>query len=88
MMCETDEHLRSHLETCQRNASYISKTTQNNLLACILDFMQEKIIEEVKAGGGYFGLSADEVTDSSNWEQLGIVLRYVKGNKPMERRKK
>eukprot|EP00731_Ephydatia_muelleri_P015428 Em0008g1148a len=32
-----------------------------------------------------YGIQCDEVTDSSNWEQLGLVLRYVKGNKPVER---
>ena len=35
--------------------------------------------------GPYYGVSADEVTDSSNWEQLGIVLRYVKEFTPVER---
>ena len=35
--------------------------------------------------GAYYGLSADEVPDSSNWEQLGIVVRYVKDAKPMEK---
>ena len=28
---------------------------------------------------------ADEVTDSSNWEQLGITVRYMEKNEPVER---
>ena len=35
--------------------------------------------------GAYFGYQSNEVTDSSNWEQLGIVLRYVVNGKPSER---
>ena len=87
LMCETDESLRTHLETCQRTATYISKTTQNDLLDCIKDFIQGEIVNEVKQQeiGPYYGLMADEVTDSANWEQLGIVVRYVKDNKPIER---
>lgn len=86
-MCETDEELRNHLETGQSNATYISKTTQNNLLDCIKVFIQEEIVKEVKqqGSGPYFGLIADEVTESANGEQLGIVIRYAKNNKPIER---
>ena len=29
---------------------------------------------------------ADEVRDVSNWEQLGIVLRYTREGKPVEKR--
>ena len=33
----------------------------------------------------FFGVQADEVTDTSNWEQLVIVVRYVKETKIVER---
>ena len=33
----------------------------------------------------FFGLEADEVADTSGWEQLGLALRYIKDNKPVER---
>lgn len=87
VMCDTDQNLRDHLETCARNATYISKTTQNELLDCIKNFIQDKIVEEIKsqAFGEIYGLSADEVTDSANWAQLGIVVRYVRDNAPVER---
>ena len=32
-----------------------------------------------------FGIHAGEVCDSSNYEQLGTVLRYVKNDKPIEK---
>ena len=87
LVSRTDEDLKKHLETCPKTATYMSKTTQNDLLQCIAEFMQQKIVEDVKGqeAGSYFGVIADEVTDSSNWEQLGIVVRYVKDNMPVER---
>lgn len=87
LMCVTDEHLRTHLEKSLRNATYISKTTQNKLLGCIGDFIRDEIVREVKEqeSGPFYGISADEVTDCANWEQLGIVIRYIKRNRPVER---
>ena len=82
-----DVCLKEHLETCSKNASYISKTTQNELLECIKEYIQDVIISEIRSQkiGPKFGIQADEVTDISNSEQLGLVLRYVKNGKPIER---
>lgn len=54
---------------------------------CVRDFIQGEIAKEVNQqdSGSYYGLVADEVTDSANWEQLGIVIRYSKHNRPIER---
>lgn len=35
--------------------------------------------------GPYYGIQCDEVTDSSNWEQLGLVIRYTVHGQPKER---
>ena len=82
-----DTALKEHLESCARNATYISKTSQNQLLSCIKDFIQGEIVKEIKNQeiGPLYGIEADEVTDKSNWEQLGIILRYVKESTPVER---
>ena len=79
--------LKEHLETCSKNASHISKTTQNELLECIKEYIQDDIISEIRSQkiGPKFGIQVDEVTDISNSEQLGLVLRYVKNGKPIER---
>ena len=71
-----DKVLEHHFDTCTKNATYTSKTTQNDLLLCVKQFIQTKLINEVKnqAIGAYYGFQCDEVTDSSNWEQLGLVL--------------
>ena len=79
-----DEVLKKHLaETCKRE-TYISKTSQNALLDCMGEHICNRIAEEVRQSG-FFSVSADEVTDVSNWEQLGIVLRYIKDNQAVEK---
>ena len=40
-----DKELGDHLETCDCNATYISKTSQNELLQCIKKILQDVIIE-------------------------------------------
>jgi len=82
-----DSVLKEHLLNCDKNASYISNTAQNEFLFCIKDFIQSQIISEVKEQiiGPYYGIQCDEVNDSSNWEQLGLMVRYVKANIPVEK---
>ena len=67
----------------------MSKTTQNALLHCIWEIIQHKIVKDVQQQCDYtksfYGIQADEVTDVSNWEQLGIILRYVSDGEPVER---
>ena len=67
---------------------YFKKTkTQNELLDCIKEYIQEQIIYEIKsqAIGAKFSIQADKVTDVSNRKQLALLLRYVKNGKPVER---
>lgn len=80
-----DTELYEHLQTSNRNSTYMSKTTQNELLLCIKKYIQSQIINQVKSSGGFFGIEADEVTDSANWEQLGLVIRYLYNGKVTER---
>ena len=82
-----DQILENHLNSRSKAATSISKTTQNELLLCIKDFIQLKIVNEVKNLSiiPQYGILADEVTDTSNKEQLGLVLRYTIGNNIVER---
>ena len=41
--------LRKHLDAVKRNAMYTSKTTQNDLLECIKEFIQRKIYKRLPA---------------------------------------
>ena len=56
-----DTALADHLWNCPKNASYISKTTQNELINCCGKIITEQIIAEVKdsvpAGQNLFKVS-------------------------------
>lgn len=71
-----DKVLYEHFESAPRNATYRSKTVQNELIACCGDFIKSEIVNNIKASG-YFSIMADEATDSSNIEQLPLVIRYL-----------
>ena len=73
---ETDEKLRKHLANSPKNARYTSKTIQNELINIIGSRIRTGILEEIKQAK-FFSVIADEVTDTSNLEQLSICLRYV-----------
>ena len=71
-----DMILRDHFETAPKNATYKSKTIQNQIIDCIGDSIKEKIIDEIK-DAGIFSILADETPDVSRKEQMPISLRYV-----------
>ena len=86
-MCELDNNFKKSILSAKRNANYLSKTTQNDLLLCIKEYIQHEIVKEIKKQpeGPFYGLSADEVTDVSNWEQLGVIVSYTKDFRPVEK---
>lgn len=61
-----------------------SKTTQNELLECMLDIYHQEVEKEIKSAD-YVGVIADETTDVASEFQLVIILRYIVGGKPVER---
>ncbi|CAC5365485.1 unnamed protein product [Mytilus coruscus] len=73
-----DSVLGDHLKQCAKNASYTSKTSQNELLSCIKRFIQETIVEEVKAQplGPHLGYQCDEVSDA-NGSPVEKLLEFV-----------
>ena len=77
--------LAEHFKTPNRNSTYMSKTSQNELLLCIKKYIQDTIINQVNSAGGFFDIEADEVTDSSNWEELGLVIQYLYNGEVTER---
>ena len=68
--------LKNHLTSSPKNASYISKTTQNNLIQACGDIITETLISKVKEAR-FFSIIADECSDCSNTEQLALCLRFV-----------
>ena len=87
LMSEFDKTLKYRIESCARNATYLSKTIQNDLLSCIKDFIRSEIVNDIQnqTEEPFFGISADEVTDVSNWEQLEIVVRCVRSCRAIEK---
>ena len=71
-----DKVLENHLNSCTANTTYISKTTQNNLIKLIGEHIRGKILAEIESAK-HFTQLADEARDVGNWEQLSVVLRFV-----------
>ena len=67
-MPDLDKGLENVIMTCERSATYLSKSSQNELLLCIKEYIQQEIVNDIEnqKDGPFFGLSADEVTDVSN----------------------
>ena len=61
---------------CAKDATYISKSTQNDLIKCCGQEISETILSRVRKAN-FFSILADEACDISVKEQMAIVLRYV-----------
>ena len=68
--------LNDYLDAAPRNATYRSKTTQNQLIEICGDMLSSRIVEEVKHAK-YFSILMDEATDCANIEQMSLVIRFV-----------
>lgn len=74
-----DAVLKQHLATAGKNATYISKTTQNELIRLCGDVIIDRIrrIVEDVTKAKYFAVLCDETTDSSHQEQLCLCIRFI-----------
>ena len=68
--------LVGQLSSAPLNATYRSKTTQNELIAICADQVRSSIISEIKSACE-FAVLADEASDISNNEQMAFVVRFV-----------
>ncbi|XP_029348101.1 uncharacterized protein LOC103308364, partial [Acyrthosiphon pisum] len=71
-----DAILEKHLKTCNSKATYISHTTQENIIDCIKDELLTCILNDVK-NFKYYSVVFDETTDVSHVSQLSLILRYI-----------
>lgn len=71
--------MEEHFKTAPKNATYRSKTTQNEIIRICGEVAQEKIIGEIKQAK-FFSILADEAADISNIEQMPVVVRFVDNN--------
>ena len=73
-----DKNLKEHYQSHPGNASYFSKTTQNEFIKISGDLILENITSSIKCRPDYyFSVLADEAMDSSSKEQLSLVLRFL-----------
>ncbi|KAE9537022.1 hypothetical protein AGLY_006829 [Aphis glycines] len=78
-----DETLKNHLLTTQSRATYISKTTQNELIFIMGNLILKKVLDRVKQSKCY-SVIFYETTDLSKISQLVTVIRYVYENEVFE----
>ncbi|XP_065679035.1 52 kDa repressor of the inhibitor of the protein kinase-like [Hydra vulgaris] len=71
-----DKVLEHHIRSAPKIATYISKTTQNELIECCGKTIEEVLINKIK-NSGYFSILCDGASDCSNVEQLSLVIRYI-----------
>ena len=71
-----DRVLEEHLQNAPRNATYVSKTIQNEMIAVVGKFITDHLSREIRESR-YFSILADEAADVSNKENLSVVIRYV-----------
>ena len=71
--------MENHLKTCSKCETFLSATTQNDLLKCCYQVVTEGLLKELKAIK-IFALILDEALDISNKEQLSFCLRFVDSN--------
>ena len=65
-----------YLSSTPRNATYRSKTTQNQLIDICGELLSNTIVTEVKEAK-FYSILADEATDCANIEQMSLVVRFV-----------
>ena len=71
--------LKSVIVNVPKNATYRSKTIQNQIINLVGDKIKSEIIGEIKKSK-LFSTLADEASDISNKEQMSLVLRYLDSN--------
>ena len=74
-----DNDLGKHLESYSKIASYIPKTTQNELIQCCSEIIKENLLQDIKKPQ-YYWVIAVEPSDASNKEQMSLVLRFADKN--------
>lgn len=71
-----DQELANHLKLTGANATYISSSTQNDIIAACNQLILARLIDRVNSAKG-FTILADETTDKSGIEQFSLCARYV-----------
>ena len=68
--------LKNYFETCGKNATDRSKTTQNDIICVLSDMVLGSPVKDIRATK-FFTVICDEVQDASSVEQLSFIVRYA-----------
>ena len=80
-----DTPLKQHLLTAARNATYTSKTIQNDIICLCGEMIRQLILSAVRSSP-FYSVIADEASDAANDEQLAISVRYINSDgEPQEK---
>lgn len=71
-----DENLRTHFESASKNATFVSKTVQNELINICGSIITDKLIKEVK-DSVFYSILCDETSDLAHIEQMSLSVRYL-----------
>ena len=74
-----NSELSAHLKKSLSNATHLSSDIQNKLITLIGKTILSSISSKIE-GASCFAVIADETTNKSIKSQLGIVVRYLKGD--------
>ena len=75
-----DQTLKLYLKTALRNASFISKTIQNEMITTVGVIIENNLSQEIR-DSKYFSIMSDEAADISNKENLSVVIRFLDSTK-------
>jgi len=78
-----DSTLEKHYLNHQKNASYLSPKSQNDLIQSCGNIILRNIVSEIKLSK-FYSILADEAMDASGKEQLSFTLRYVDSNQDIK----
>ena len=59
--------MEQHLKSCSKNASYVSKSSQNDFTSCCGQFITDLVVKKIKENQFFLTL-AGESSDCSNQE--------------------
>ena len=74
--CGNNSDFEEHIASAPKNATYRSKTTQNQIIKICGEEIVAELCREIKAAK-LFSVLADEAAHVSNVDQMPLVLRFV-----------
>lgn len=82
--CSLLEYWQNETRMRPYHVTYMSRCTQNEFIKLIGDAVRYRMIKELEEAPA-FSVMADTTPDTSNNDQISIVVRYVTDDKPVER---